>query len=185
VILWPAHGKTWGCEALGTGGRFEACAKEPKVAAILRFLQFFSIGCWLGGILFFSFVVAQGAFSVLPTSDLAGALVGYTLTRLHILGIAAGCLYLIAAVTLEKSVGALARPASLLVFVMVVCTVLSQYGVIARMDVLRAQMGSVAATQAGNPLRVAFDRLHQYSVWLESAVLISGLAALFLMSRQK
>ena len=155
------------------------------MAAILRFLQFFSLGCWLGAILFFSFVVTQGAFSVLPTSDLAGALVGYTLTRLHILGIAAGCVYLIATAALEKSVGALARPAALLVFVMVVCTVLSQYGVIARMDVLRAQMGSVAATPAGNPLRVAFDRLHQYSVWLESVVLFSGLAALFLTARQK
>ena len=103
-------------------GPFDASEKEPNVAATMRFLQFFSLGCWLGGILFFSFVVTQGMFSVLPTSDLAGALVGYTLTRLHILGIAAGCIYLIATAALEKSVGALARPAALLVFVMVVCT---------------------------------------------------------------
>jgi len=68
---------------------------------------------------------------------------------------------------------------------MVLCTVLSQYVVISRMDALRLQMGSVAATAAGNPVRVAFDRLHQYSVWLESAVLFSGLAALFLTARQK
>jgi hypothetical protein len=68
---------------------------------------------------------------------------------------------------------------------MVVCTMISQYVVIARMDVLRAQMGSVQAAAAGDPLRVAFDRLHQYSVWLESAVLFSGLAALFLTARQK
>jgi Domain of unknown function (DUF4149) len=142
------------------------------------------LGCWLGGILFFSFVVAQGAFSVLPTADLAGALVGYTLTRLHIIGIAAGCVYLISTALLEKSVGALVRPAPLLVLLMVLCTAVSQYGVIARMDALRAQMGSVAATPAGNPLRVAFDRLHQYSVWLESVVLFSGLAALFLTARR-
>ena len=49
----------------------------------------------------------------------------------------------------------------------------------------RAQMGSVDATPAGDPLRVAFDRLHQYSVRLESAVLFSGFAALFLTARQK
>jgi hypothetical protein len=53
------------------------------------------------------------------------------------------------------------------------------------MDALRAQMGSVDAMPAGNPLRAAFDRLHQYSVWLESVVLFSGLAALFLTARQK
>ncbi len=92
------------------------------MSAILRFLQFFSLGCWLGGILFFSFVFTQGIFSVMPTSDLAGALVGYTLARLHILGIVAGCVYLIATAALEKSVAALARPAALLVFVMIVCT---------------------------------------------------------------
>lgn len=154
------------------------------MAATLRFLQFLSLGCWVGAILFFSFVVAQGAFSVLPTADLAGALVGYTLGRLHIIGIVAGCVYLISTAALEKSVGALARPAAVLVFVMVVCTALSQYGVIARMDVLRAQMVSVAATPAGNPLRASFDRLHQYSVWLESVVLLSGLAALFLTARR-
>jgi len=154
------------------------------MAATLRFLQIFSLGTWVGSILFFSFVVTQGAFSVLPNADLAGAIVGYTLTKLHLIGIISGVIYLLATAVSEKSIGALAQPAPLLVFVMVVCTVVSQYGVIARMDDLRSQMGSVSATAAGNPLRAAFDHLHQYSVWLESAVLLSGLVALFLTARQ-
>jgi Domain of unknown function (DUF4149) len=154
------------------------------VAATLRFLQFLSLGCWLGSIIFF-IVLTGGIFSVMPTKDLAGVVVGYSLARLHILGLVAGCVYLIATALLEKSVGALARPAALLVFVMILCTMASQYGVIARMDSLRTQMGSVDATPVDHPLRVMFDRLHQYSVWLESAVLFSGLAALFLTARQK
>jgi hypothetical protein len=154
------------------------------VAATLRFLQVFALGTWVGSILFFSFVVTQGAFSVLPNADLAGALVGYTLGRLHIIGIVAGVVYLLATVAAERSIGALAHPAALLVFVMIVCTMVSQYGVIARMDELRVQMGSVEAT-AANPLRATFDRLHQYSVWIESAVLLSGLIALFLTVRRK
>jgi hypothetical protein len=154
------------------------------LAAILRFLQFLSLGCWLGSIIFF-IVFTQGIFSVMPTKDLAGVIVGYSLARLHILGIVAGCLYLIATVAVEKSILAIVRPAGLLVFLMIICTMVSQYGIIARMDVLRDQMGSVAATPAESPLRVAFDRLHQYSVRLESAVLLSGLAALFLTARQK
>ena len=121
----------------------------------------------------------------MPTKDLAGLIVGYSLARLHIMGIVAGCVYLLSTAILEKSVAALVRPAALLVFVMILCTMASQYGVIARMDVLRAQMGSVDATSANNPLRVAFDRLHQYSVRLESVVLFSGLAALFLTARRK
>jgi hypothetical protein len=154
------------------------------VAATLRFLQFLSLGCWLGSIIFF-IIFTAGIFSVMPTKDLAGVVVGYSLARLHILGIVAGCVYLVATVALEKSVAALARPAAVLVFVMILCTMASQYGVIARMDALRAQMGSVEAAAADSPLRVAFDRLHQYSVRLESAVLLSGLAALFLTARQK
>jgi hypothetical protein len=154
------------------------------VAATLRFLQFLSLGCWVGSIIFF-IVFTQGIFSVMPTKDLAGVVVGYSLARVHVLGIVAGCVYLLATVALEKSVASLARPAALLVFVMILCTMAWQYGVIARMDALRAQMGSVDATAAGDPLRVAFDRLHQYSVWLESAVLFSGFAALFLTTRQK
>jgi Domain of unknown function (DUF4149) len=154
------------------------------VSATLRFLQFLSLGCWLGAIIFF-IVFTQGIFSVMPTKDLAGMVVGYSLARLHIMGIVAGCMYLVATIALERSIAALARPAALLVFVMILCTITSEYGVIARMDALRAQMGSVDTTPAENPLRVAFDRLHQYSVRLESAVLLSGLAALFLTARQK
>ena len=154
------------------------------MAATLRFLQFLSLGSWLGSIIFF-IVFTAGIFSVMPTKDLAGVVVGYSLARLHIMGVIAGCVYLISTAAMEKSLAALARPAALLVFVMILCTMASQYGVIARMDVLRAQMGSVDATPAGNPLHVAFDRLHQYSVRLEIAVLFSGLAALFLTARQR
>ena len=155
------------------------------MATTLRFLQFFSLGAWVGSILYFSFVVTRGAFSVLPNSDLAGALVGYTLAKLHMIGIMAGVIYLLATAVSERSIEALAHPAALLVFAMIVFTIVSQYGVIARMDVLRAQMGSIEATAASNSLRAAFDRLHQYSVWLESAVLLSGLVALFLTAREK
>ena len=153
------------------------------MAATLRFLQYLSLGCWLGSIIFF-IVFTQGIFSVIPAKDLTGVVVGYSLARLHVMGIVAGVVYLIATAALEKSVAALARPAALLVFFMILCTMVSQYGVIARMDALRLQMGSVDTTPAGNPLRMAFDRLHQYSVRLESAVLLSGLAALFLTARR-
>jgi hypothetical protein len=138
----------------------------------------------VGSILFF-IVFTQGVFPVLNNNDLTGALVGYSLGRLHIMGIVAGVVYLLATAAIGKSAGALVQPAPLLIFLMIVLTMASQYGVIARMDMLKLQMGSVSATPADSPLRVSFDRLHQYSVRLESAVLFSGLAALFLTARQK
>ena len=154
------------------------------MASTLRFLQFFSLGTWIGSIVYF-IVFTQGIFPVVNNNDLTGALVGYALGRLHIMGIVAGVVYLLSTAAVEKSVGGLVRPAALLVFLMLVCTMISQYGVIARMDMLKLQMGSVSATPADNPLRASFDRLHVYSVRLESAVLLSGLVALFLTARQK
>jgi hypothetical protein len=158
--------------------------KETYVAATLRFLQIFSLGTWVGSILYF-IVFTAGVFPVLNNNDLTGALVGYALGRLHTVGIIAGVVYLLSTVAIEKSFGALAQPAPLLVFLMIVCTMVSQYGVIARMDALKLQMGSVSATSDDNPLKASFNRLHQYSVRIESAVLLSGLAALFLTARQK
>ena len=152
------------------------------MTATLRFLQFLALGCWLGGIVYF-IVFTQGIFSVLPTKDLTGLVVGYSLARLHILGIVAGCVYLAATAGYEKSIGALARPAALLVFLMIIATMVSQYGVIARMDTFRLQMGSIEAAPSGSPLLAQFNRLHQYSVRLEMVVLLSGLVALFLTAR--
>jgi hypothetical protein len=68
---------------------------------------------------------------------------------------------------------------------MLLMTLASQRMVIPRMDVLRAQMGSVQATVGTNPLRAEFDRLHGVSVNLEGAVLLIGIASLFLTVRSK
>ena len=154
------------------------------MAATLRFLQVFSLGTWVGSIVFF-IVFTQGIFPVVNNNDLTGALVGYALGRLHTMGIIAGVVFLLSTAVAEKSVAGLVQPAALLVFLMLVCTMISQYGVIERMDALKLQMGSVSATPANNALRVVFDRLHVYSVRLESVVLLSGLIALFLTARQK
>ena len=151
----------------------------------LRFLQVFALGTRVGSILYFSAVVTQGAFRVLPTIDDAGRLVGFTLSGLHWLGVVAAVVYLGATLALERSVKELARPAAVGVFLMLVLTLVSQQIVIPRMDLLRAQMGSVAATSASNPLRAEFDRLHNVSVYLEGAVLLAGIASLLLTVRRE
>jgi hypothetical protein len=152
------------------------------MTTLVRFLQFFTLGTWIGAVLYFGVVVAPAAFSVL-TPDQAGALVGLTLGRLHLMGIVAGLIYLLVTAIWARSAAALLRPASLLVLVMVVLTFVSQYWVSGTMDALRAQMGSVAATPASNEMRASFDRLHRISVNLEMAVLVAGLLALVFTSR--
>jgi Domain of unknown function (DUF4149) len=152
---------------------------------VLRFVQVFALGTWVGSIIYFSAVVAQAAFGTISNRDQVGAFVGTALGGLHYLGVIAAVVYLIATVWLGRSPSALVKPAALGVVLMLLLTLASQKMVIPRMDVLRAQMGSVDATPSSNPLRAEFDRLHNISVQLESGVLLVGLAALFLTVRSK
>jgi hypothetical protein len=152
---------------------------------ILRFVQVFALGAWVGSIFYFSAAVAPGAFRVLSNQDQAGTLVQFTLGRLHTLGVVAGLLYLFASIGLAQSFKGLVRPAAIGVVLMIVLTITSQNFVMRRMLALRTEMGSVMATPASNPLRAEFDRLHGISVKLEGAVLLIGFAALFLTVREK
>src|SRR5271156_2139177 len=149
---------------------------------IWRFAQVFALGTWVGSIIYFVAVVTRGAFAVLAR-DQAGLMVGFTLGGLHQLGVIAAVVYLVAALGSERSLRALVRPAALGVILMLVLTLASQRIVIPRMDVLRMEMGSVDTTPTSDPRRAEFDRLHGISVDLEGAVLLIGLAALFLTVR--
>ena len=157
-------------------------AERIVMTTLVRFLQFLTLGTWIGSVLYFGAIVAPAAFSVL-TLDQAGSLVGITLGRLHLMGIVAGVIYLLVTALAARSAAALLRPASLLVIIMLVLTFVSQYWVSETMNALRGQMGSVAATPATSELRASFDRLHGISVRLEMAVLIAGLLALAFTSR--
>lgn len=155
--------------------------------AILRFLGVFALGTWVGAILFLSFAVAPGAFSVLATREQAGAMVGVALTRLHYLGLGAGLLYIVTTLLLEPRPGVLLRAPVMLVVLMLVLTLVSQYAVTPRMTGLRAEMasahGSIDQTPADHPARQAFGRLHGISTLVELAVLLAGIAALYLTVR--
>jgi uncharacterized membrane protein len=146
---------------------------------ILRFVQVFALGTWVGSIIYLSFVVAPGAFGVLQSRDQAGAMVGYSLARLHYLGMIAAVLYLVASLALAPSLKTFLQPAMLGVILMFALTGLSQTQVTPRLAELRTEMVSVDATPKDNPSRVEFDRLHRVSVRIEVVVLVLGIAALF------
>jgi hypothetical protein len=150
----------------------------------LRFLEFLGLGFWLGSDVFLSFVVAPGAFHVLASRDQAGAIVGYSLTRMHLGGILCGVVFLLARLLRTQTFASYVSAPALCVVAMIALTVISQYTVSARMAALRVQMGSIQATQPGSPLLAEFTRLHGISVALESGVLLAGFAALYLLVRE-
>jgi uncharacterized protein DUF4149 len=153
------------------------------MSTLVRFLQFFSLGTWVGSILFFSAVVAPSAFTLF-SSEQAGNLVSLTLGRLHLAGMVCGVIYLIVTAAGARTPAALVRPASLLVLAMIVLTFVSQFWVTGNMEALRAQAGGpIQSLPDGSALRASFDRLHSLSVRLEVGVLLAGIAALALTSR--
>jgi len=152
--------------------------------SFLRAIEFLGLSVWLGSDVFLSFVVAPGAFSVLASRDQAGALVGYSLTRMHWMGIVCGVVILVVRLVRTRSASGLAAPAAVCVVLMMVLTVVSQAAVSPKMAALRVRMGSIEATAAGSPLLAEFGRMHRVSVGLESGVLLAGMAALFWMVKE-
>src|SRR5437016_11250252 len=149
----------------------------------LRTLEFLGLSMWLGSDVFLSLVVAPGAFKILASRDQAGAMVGFGLWWMHMIGVVGGIVILLARLARTRTFASLVAPAALCVVLMILLTVVSQHAVSPKMAALRAQMGSIQATVADSPLLVEFSRLHRASVSLESGVLLAGLAAMYLMAK--
>jgi uncharacterized membrane protein len=147
----------------------------------LKTLMLLALIVWIGGIIFFAFVLAPTVFAVLPTIQLAGNVVSHSLTILHWIGIISGIIFLICSLLYNQSKYARARPFALIhtfVLLMVILTAISQFGITPRMQALRPQIEAAPAA------RVEFDRLHAWSTRSEGGVLFLGLAVVILTARR-
>jgi len=156
--------------------------------AFLRFLMLLALVVWLGGLIFFAFVVAPTVFSpgLLPTRHLAGEIVGRSLGALHWMGIVSGIVFLMSSAIYNRITGRNARPLAgrhLLVVLMLLLTVISQFAIMPKMHSLRSQAGVIDDVPVDNPLRMEFDRLHVWSEKFEQGIFFLGLATLFLTAR--
>ena len=152
------------------------------MASFARFFLVFSVVVWIGGIIFFSAVIAPALFATLSKPELAAEVVGVSLTALHLIGIGCGALFL--AMTFLLPVRN-AKAARSLVILMVALTAISQFVVLPQMRHIRDLIGgSIEALPAHDAGRAAFDRLHQFSVGLEGATLLAGLVVIAIIARQ-
>jgi uncharacterized membrane protein len=156
--------------------------------AIVRFLMLLSLVVWIGGIIFFAFVLAPTVFAVLPTRALAGTVVNRALPILHWMGLIAGIVFLATSIAYSQAVSGNAQimaPRHLLVVLMIVLTLVSQFGIGSKLAVLRAEMGdTLDRLPHDDARRVRFNKLHVWSTRLEGSVLFLGLAVLFLTARR-
>lgn len=161
----------------------EIVGRRNALLSGLQDVRLLLIGLWLGAALFFSFVVAPSVFVVLRDSTalyanhLAGSIVTRDLAVLNTSGFIISLLLLASAFIFRGNGVRNAFPAEIIsLMVIAVTTGVGQWVIAAKMLALRRQMGRpIDETAAGDPLRLAFNSLHLYSV---AALMVAMLAAL-------
>jgi hypothetical protein len=135
-----------------------------------------ALGCWLGGIVFFSFFTAPAVFTVLPRHE-AGQLISVIFPRYYMLGYIAGTISLLLAIylTAVNSPRMWWGVATLALAIGLGITFYAGRVILPRADALRA----VTEDASPDPVKKAeFDSLHHNSVILNGAVLLLNLAAI-------
>ncbi len=155
--------------------------------SFLRFLMLLSLVAWIGGLIFFAFVLAPTVFApgALPNTHLAGNIVGRSLAKLHWIAIVSGIVFLGSSLLYNRFTEGAAHVFGLrhvLIGLMLGLTLLSQFWIIPRMDNLRAQVSDFSTVPLDNPMRMQFDALHAWSTRVEGAVLLLGLIVVYLAS---
>jgi len=138
---------------------------------------------WIGGIVFFAFVMAPTLFSVLPT-QLAGNVVGPALTKLHWLGFFSGGIFLLCSLAYNYAKYSQLRlfgATHVLVLIMLILTAISQFAITPHMRELREGPSGLDAPTA----RDEFNRLHAWSTRTEGCVLLLGLLVVIVRARER
>ena len=151
--------------------------------SIVRYLVLLSLVVWLGGLIFFAFVLAPTVFTVLPTRHMAGNVVARSLGSLHWIGIVCGVVFLISSIVsyeISKGTPRLFAARHVLIVLMLLLTCVSQFAIMPRMDSLRASIGEIDTVPIDNPVRMQFDALHVWSTRVEGGVLLLGLVVVYL-----
>ena len=145
------------------------------------------VALWLGAACFFSFAVAPTAFGVLPSRELAGSMVSRTLMIVNLSGLVIGLILL--ASSFVKQTGA--KPFSvwterLLLAVLIAACAVGQFVVGSWLFYVRSQFGGrpIDEVPLEDPLRIQFNTLHEYSVWILVTAMIAALLAFFVIARK-
>ncbi len=165
-----------------------ASPRSGFLSSTIDVLARLTLSLWLGGMIFFSAVVAQSAFAVLPTRQLAGTIVNSVLGKLEWMGIVCGVLtitLMVATVFLSSRLNSwLGKVALMLPVVMTVDVAVSKFLVSAKLAAMRASMGAdIDKLPLTDPTRVAFGDLHKYSVMLMGINILAAIAMVVIHQR--
>jgi hypothetical protein len=162
------------------------------LVSVVRDVRLLLIALWLGGAVFFSATVAPSAFGVLRArnvpfaNEAAGSIVTRTLSVVNTGGFVLALLLLASAFLFRQVITRRAfLVETIALFLLAVATAVGQWIIAARMMALRFAMGRpIDEVAADDPLRLAFNSLHGYSVMALSVAIIAAAVALLLISRR-
>lgn len=155
-------------------------------------MKFFSdirlllLAIWIGAAVFF-IAVAQSAFAVLPSRELAGNVVNRTLAILNYSGLAISIILLLTSMVATARVNKLWLWVErlLLVLLTAACAV-GQFVIGFWLSSIRAQFGKpVDEVALDDPLRIQFNTLHEYSVWVLFAGMVAAAIAFFIIANRR
>ena len=159
------------------------------MTVFVRALRLLTLVVWVGGLIFFAFVLAPVAFHVLPSTHEAGTVVGATLRVLNEIGHACGFVFLLVTIASwfrsAPSGRRLLITEVLLVVLMIAATMYVQSSIVPAMERDRlAAGGDVDAAPGDDPARMDFERLHPLSEKVEGSTLLLGIAVVILMAAE-
>lgn len=175
-----------------TRERAVARKRAGTLAAVLCEVRLLLIALWLGAAVFFSAVVAPVAFATLRTfnvphaNEVAGAIVTRTLSVVNTGGFFIALLLLASAFIFRDGLRRRAFSAEIISLALLgIVTGAGQWIIAARMLALRVSMGRpIDEVAKDDPLRVAFDSLHGYSVSALAVGIIAAAVAMLLIARR-
>ena len=152
----------------------------------MRFLtdiRLLLIALWLGAACFFSFAVAPSAFGVLPSRELAGLMVNRTLLIVNISGIVIGAILILIVICRRKGENKFKIWSErFLLLIMTAACAVGQFVIGLWLSYTKAQMGKpIDEVALEDPLRIQFNQLHEYSVWILVTAMVAALIAFFLI----
>ncbi len=154
---------------------------------LLRTLLYLALIVWLGAEIFFPVVAAVTFGTLQADTHLAGTIVGSLLRILHGIGLVSGLVSL--ALLALAPAWNIYRPRAvltpmILLVLMLVCTVYSQYGIIPAMERDRiAAGGAIDIHDPADPNVADFNKLHNRSEHVETVLLLLGIAAVVFVAR--
>lgn len=160
-------------EAAGRGRDLAGAQRHAGASGVaLRSALWLVLGGWVGSWACFGMLVAPLAFQLLPSSHVAGTLVGPILNALHLYGAAAGGILALLAWQLERGRLRIALP-----LLLAAACLYTHFGVSAEMAEIRER----AFGPEGNEVWSArFNHLHRVSLGIFLAVSAGSLALVVL-----